>query len=124
MAKALGWFSLALGATQLLTPQLITKTFGMRDGEAMIRAFGAREIAAGIVILSLDKRIGLLGRVLGDGIDILALMKAGAQDNPKRDNVRLALMMVVGVMLMDAFTAQGDIVRNRRSNGVHPSYRD
>jgi hypothetical protein len=75
--------------------------------------------------------MGLWSRVGGDGLDIATLLTALREDNPKRDNVVAALMMVVGITALDIVTAQGTARRHRRSkprlyadrsgfpNGVH-----
>ena len=52
LAKPLGWFSLALGATELLAPRRIAAAHGAPEGENVVRGFGAREIAAGIGVLA------------------------------------------------------------------------
>ena len=40
LAKALGWFSLGLGLTELLAPGRITRTLGLEGKEGVVRAFG------------------------------------------------------------------------------------
>src|SRR5215208_7371781 len=54
LAKGLGWFSLVLGAAELIAPQRITRALGMEGKEALVRAYGAREIASGMLSLSPD----------------------------------------------------------------------
>src|SRR4051794_9620195 len=73
LARALGWFSIGLGLTELLSPRSITRRLGMEGKERLIRVFGAREIMAGVLSLSLEKRMGLSSRVIGDGLDIATL---------------------------------------------------
>src|SRR3954469_6105295 len=85
LARGLGWFSLALGAAELLAPQRITRALGMQGKEAMVRAFGAREILSGMMTLSPDKNAGLWSRVAGDALDIATLTTGLRNDNPKRD---------------------------------------
>ena len=48
LARALGWFSLGLGLAELLAAPRITRSLGLRGKERLIRAYGVREIAAGI----------------------------------------------------------------------------
>ena len=45
-------------------------------------------------------------------------------DNPKRDNVGLALAMVLGVTLLDMIAAEAVHARHRRDKGRQRSYRD
>src|SRR3954462_5803834 len=99
LAKALGWFS--LGLAELLAPQAITRALGMEGKEGLVRAYGAREILSGIASLSPDKEAGLWSRLAGDGIDVATLLSALRDDHPKRDNVAVALGMVLGVSLLD-----------------------
>src|SRR3954451_4626461 len=125
LARGLGWFSIGLGLTEMLAPGQIARALGMDGKEAMVRAFGAREIASGILSLSPEKRLGLWSRVVGDGLDIATLLSASRPDNPKRPNVGLALAMVAGVTLLDVIGAQAASARRGRSrNGSVRSYRD
>jgi len=124
MAKMLGWFSIGLGLAELIGAEKITKALGMEGKETLVRAFGVRELGAGIVSLSPDKQIGLWSRVAGDGLDIAALMTAMRADNPKRKNVEIALAAVVGVTLLDIATAQRLTARHSRPRVASRSYRD
>jgi hypothetical protein len=124
LAKALGWFSIGLGLTELLGARRLTRALGMEGHETLVRAYGAREIGSGIMALSTEKRTGLWSRVAGDGLDIATLMTAMRPDNPKRDNVGIALAMVVGVTLLDIAAAQAFSVRHSRDRGRPRSYRD
>jgi hypothetical protein len=53
-ARALGWFSIGLGLVELLAPKAVTRPLGMESNgeDAIVRAFGIREIGAGILTLS------------------------------------------------------------------------
>src|SRR5215211_7411498 len=124
MAKALGWFSIGLGLTELIAAERITRALGMEGKEALVRAYGVRELGHGIVSLSPDKHLGLWSRVAGDGLDIATLMAAMRHDNPKRDNVGIALAAVLGVTLLDIIGAQGVTARHSRPRGRPRSYRD
>ena len=74
LARALGWFSIGLGVVELFAPRRVTHTLGMEGHETLVRAFGVREILAGIMSLSVDKNAGLWARVGGDGLDAAALL--------------------------------------------------
>lgn len=124
LARAMGWLSLALGATELLAPRRVTGALGMEGKEGLVRAYGAREIASGLLSLSVDKQVGLWSRVGGDGLDIATLMTGLSRHNPKRDNVALALMMVLGVTLLDIIGAQGTTARHSRDRGRRRLYSD
>jgi hypothetical protein len=124
LARALGWFSIGLGLTELLAPRALTRWLGMEGSEALVRAYGMREIGAGIMTLSPDKGLGLQSRVAGDALDIATLLPALRGDNPKRDNVAIALAMVVGVTLLDIAGAKGVNNAQRRSDRPARTYRD
>ena len=124
LARGLGWFSLALGLTELLAPRALTRALGMEGSEALVRAYGVREIGAGIMTLSADKGLGLQSRVAGDALDIATLLAGLRADNPKRDNVAIALAMVLGVTLLDIAGAQAVHAGQRRSDRPQRTYRD
>jgi hypothetical protein len=124
LAKALGWFSLGLGLAEILAPGHITRALGMEGKEGVVRAFGAREIGHGLLTLSPDKQVGLWSRVAGDGLDIATLMGGLRDENPKRDNVAIALAMVLVVTLLDVIGAQSTTVRHSRKVGERRLYRD
>jgi hypothetical protein len=117
LAKALGWFSLALGIAELAAPGRITRALGMEGREGLVRAYGLREIGSGLLSLSPEKDMGLWSRVAGDGLDLATLVTAWRDDNPKRDNVGIALAMVLGVTLLDIIGAQGTTARHSRNRG-------
>ena len=124
LARALGWFSLGLGLIELFTPHRITRSLGLEGNEGLVRAYGAREIGAGVLSLSVDKKAGLWSRVAGDGLDIVTLLTALREDNPKRDNVALALTMVIGITLLDLIGANATTVRHKENSGQRRLYRD
>src|SRR5947209_10851776 len=101
LARAVGWFSIGLGLTELLAPRAVTRWLGMEGHEALVRAYGMREIGAGIMTLSPDKGLGLQSRVAGDALHIATLLAGLPADNPERDNVAIALAMVLGVTPSD-----------------------
>jgi len=124
LAKALGWFSIGLGLTELIAPHLVTNALGMQGKEGLVRSYGAREIASGLLTLSPDKQAGLWSRVAGDGLDLATLMSGLRADNPKRDNVAAAITMVLGVTLLDIIGAQTSAVRHATRQGQRRTYSD
>jgi hypothetical protein len=50
--RALGWFSIGLGLAEALAPKTMAKAIGAEGYEGVVCAFGLREIATGIGILS------------------------------------------------------------------------
>jgi len=124
MAQYLGWFSIALGVTELVAARRFTRALGVEGRENIVRAMGAREIAAGITTLSADTKVGMWSRVAGDAVDIGALASAYNDANPKKRNVGLALAAVAGVTMLDIATAQGINARHSRQRGQQRDYRD
>ena len=102
MARGLGWFSIGLGLAEVLAPRALTRGLGMEGNEQLVQAYGLREIATGIGILSSDEPAAWIwGRVGGDALDLATLATGLQQDNPKKDNVELALVAVAGVTALD-----------------------
>lgn len=124
LGKALGWFSMGLGLVELLAPRRVTQALGMQGQEALVRAYGAREILSGVLSLSTEKNLGLWSRVGGDGLDIATLLTALRQDNAKKHNVATALAMVAGITLLDIMAAQGTTTHHSRRTGDRHLYRD
>jgi hypothetical protein len=106
LATGLGWFSLALGVTEVLAPRALARWLGMEGSEPILRAYGLREIATGIAILSSDNPAPWVwGRVGGDAIDLATLAPGLHPDNPQRGNVGIALGAVAGVTALDVVCA-------------------
>jgi len=124
LGDSLVGFSMGRGLAELIAAERITRALGTEGKEALVRAYGVRELGHGIVSLSPDKHLGLWSRVAGDGLDIATLMTAMRHDNPKRDNVGIALAAVLGVTLLDIIGAQGVTARHSRPRGRPRSYRD
>ena len=102
VARGLGWFSIGLGLAEVLAPRALTRGLGMEGHEQIMRAYGVREIATGIGILSSTHPLPWIwGRVGGDALDIATLATGLQQDNPKQENVELALVAVAGITALD-----------------------
>jgi hypothetical protein len=124
MARNLGWFSLGLGALEIFAPERITRALGLEGQESLVRGYGFREVAAGMLSLSIEKEAGLWSRVAGDGLDIATLMAGLRDDNPKKGNVAMALMMVAGITLLDIAAAKEVGSRHARQKGSRRMYYD
>lgn len=106
MARGLGWFSLGLGALELLASDELAETLGMEGKEGLIQGYGARELAHGAACLGMTPPTGAVwSRVAGDVLDIATLLPYLSAENPKRGNVGIALAAVVGVTILDLVTA-------------------
>lgn len=124
LTRYLGWFSLALGVVELAAPGAITRLVGLQGKEGIVRAYGARELAAAVPTLSMDKKVGLASRIAGDVVDIATLMPALGRGNPQRGNALLALAAVGAVTALDCI-AYGAVTRDHgRSRGRTRDYGD
>jgi hypothetical protein len=103
LAKGLGWFSLGLGATQLLAPEWLGRQIGVGEEKAgVMRALGAREALTGISVLMQRKpTLPIWGRVAGDAMDLALLAAALRSPRSERGRVAGATGMVLGVGLLD-----------------------
>jgi hypothetical protein len=106
VARGLGWFSLALGAAELIAPGRLAKALGLEGKETLLRAYGGREIGAGIWALSDTPAPAIWARVAGDVVDLGTLVAGlkGSDETQKRNNF-IALAAVAGVTLVDFVTA-------------------
>jgi len=108
VAAGLGWFSIGLGLAEVVAPRALTRMLGMGGRESLLQAYGVREIATGIGILaSSNPAPWIWGRVGGDALDLLTLGAGLGEENPKRQNVAMAMVAVAGVTLVDATVAKG-----------------
>ena len=124
LARALGWFSIGLGLTELVAPGKLARTLGLDGKEGLIRAYGARELASAIPTLSIDKPIGLGARIGGDALDLATLAPALHRDNPKRHNAAIATALVAGITLLDILAYTGVKAAHQRPPGSDRDYSD
>lgn len=106
LATFLGLFSIGLGLAEVLYPHKVAARTGVPYPN-LIRAFGVREIAAGVGLLSSkDPEPWLWGRVAGDVLDLATLAASYAQvgESGKRRAVQAAAA-VAGVTLLDVLAA-------------------
>ncbi len=105
LARALGWFSLALGTMELLLPRTITGFLGMRGSERLVRLYGVREVGTGLAILgSSDPAPWMWGRVAGDALDVATVAPKLAGRKP--GNAALALLTLAAVATLDVLCAE------------------
>jgi hypothetical protein len=107
LAKALGWFSIGLGLTQLLAPGWLGRQIGVGERTGAMRALGARETLTGLSVL--NPRVstaGLWGRVGGDLMDLALLAGAFRSPRAQRNRVIGAVAAVAGVALLDLVAAR------------------
>lgn len=105
LARGLGWFSIGLGLPQLLAPRQFAQAIGASgdsDSQFLTRLVGAREIVAGIGILTRSRPVGWLwARVAGDAMDLALLSGALAAPGTQKNRLAAALVSVLGVTFLD-----------------------
>jgi len=107
IARALGWFSLALGVTELVAPRRLCRWLGIDDHSKLIRTFGVREIGAGLGLLLAQERLApwLWARVAGDALDLGALA-LGFREAPRKVALGSAIASVAAVTAVDVACAK------------------
>lgn len=126
LSRGLGWFSIGLGALELLMGRGLANALGMPRQSWLVRAYGVREIAKGVGILSSPRRQRepwLWARVAGDALD-MATLAVNLPGNRKKGNVLLALGNVGLVTWIDYCTAQDFRAKNRRALSKPRDYSD
>lgn len=107
LGLGLGFFSIALGAAELVGARRIARALNAEGSEGLIRGFGAREVVAGVGLLSAPAHAtNVWNRVAGDAMDLAAL-GAAANNAPRNRTVWGALAFVVGATALDIFVARG-----------------
>ena len=108
LARGLGWFSLALGTTELLAPKFIARISGVSENRTgLIRLYGLREIASGIGIFAQKNPAGALwSRVAGDALDLTSLGIACTAPDANRGLITFATANVLAVTALDVIAAR------------------
>jgi hypothetical protein len=116
--RALGWFSIGLGLTELLAAPKLTRALGAEGNENIVRAMGARELVHGVLCLSVNNDYGAWTRVAGDVVDLAGLAAIYRDDNPKKSNVGMAIAAVIGCTIADLAAARS--IRNLHNRKGEP----
>lgn len=86
LARTLGWFSVGLGAAELLAPTQVARLTGI-NSTSLIQSYGVRELICGIGILTSQRPAGWMwGRVVGDAADLATLATATSDADPGTHN--------------------------------------
>ncbi len=125
-ARALGWFSLAFGVVEVLAPRSAAKLAGVERRDSLVRAYGARELACGVGLLSSKNPAPfLLARTGGDMLDLLTV--AVAHDRRRRrSRALLTGIGLAGIAAVDAYAAVRALKRtdSERNSGHTRTSRD
>jgi uncharacterized membrane protein len=111
VTRGLGWFSIGLGLAEVAMPRRMARMIGMDDDDDTYRntlfAYGLREIATGVAILTSERPIGAVwARVGGDVLDLATLGRAMADDDSDRGRLTAATAAVLGVTALDLLTGR------------------
>ena len=106
LATFLGLFSVGLGIWEASAPKSVAARTGVRF-PGLLRAFGAREITAGVGILASERpAFWLWNRVAGDVLDLATIAAAYAQGvGDDRRKALEAAAAVLGVTVLDVLCA-------------------
>jgi hypothetical protein len=122
LAVGLGWFSIALGVAELAAPYGVARLIGITPTDNTIktlRAYGAREVGAGMAILAQpDRATWMWSRVAGDAVDLATLGAAMSSPTTDKGRAMFATAAVLGVTALDVLCArqlsqQGEEYRER-----------
>jgi uncharacterized membrane protein len=107
LAQGLGWFSIALGLAETIMPRAVARLAGMPPRRGLLRAYGVRELASGVGILSQRRpAMWLWSRVAGDAIDLATLAGALTSRRSRRGRILVATAAVAGVTALDVLAAR------------------
>lgn len=105
-ARGLAWFSIGLGAAELLFPGTVARAVGLQNKDGLLRAFGAREIVSGIAGLQPNPAPAIWSRVGGDVADLATLAMGLKDGDPEqRRCATRALAAVAAITVIDLAVA-------------------
>ena len=123
MARGLGWFSIGLGAVEVLMPRALARGLGMQRSTGLLFLYGLREIATGAGILRAKNQTPWLwGRVAGDALDLATLAAHSGPDN--KIGIRVGMAAVAGVTALDFTMARAMSERDERRSRTWADYSD
>ena len=107
LATALGWFSIALGVSELTAPRALARMAGLPESSVpVVRALGARRFGHGISVLAApDRQEPVWSRVVGDAVDLAVLFSALRSDESDEGRISGAIAAIAGVTAVDVFCA-------------------
>jgi uncharacterized membrane protein len=121
IATGLGWFSIGLGVAELVAPDSVARLVGVKPNSTtrtLLRVAGARELAAGLGILSNERPTGWVwSRVAGDVMDLSLIGTAMSKDDTDRSRLNAAAAAVIGVTALDIVAGNGLSSQKYRQTG-------
>ena len=118
LTVGLGWFSVALGAAELILPGGLASVVGVRKRRMLFRLLGIRELISGVGILTRKNSTPWLwSRVAGDAMDLALLGTALTLPGTKQGRVAAAAAAVAGVTVLDVMASK-EHSRNGSAEGA------
>ena len=106
LVNGLGWFSIGLGALEVLAPETLDEWLGVGHHETATRLYGLREIGVGAgILMSANPTPWLWARVAGDVLDLASLAPALGARNPQRHVAATAAANVALITAVDVIAA-------------------
>ncbi|WP_106639246.1 hypothetical protein [Allosphingosinicella vermicomposti] len=124
MARNLGWFSIGLGIAELVAPGKVGRAVGLDGQENVLRAYGVREIGAGVGALSIDPAPFIWSRVAGDLLDLGTLAQGLKGQGEAKRNAAIAIGAVAAITLIDVAVALSLGKERARERGETRDYSD
>lgn len=125
LAIGLGWFSLALGITELLRPRAVKQQTGAPAPSPLVQAYGAREIGSGLaILLSPNPNPMVWTRVAGDLLDLATLAPGLMPGNRRQANAAASFASVLLITALDVFTAMQESDARPRRKAPEIDYSD
>ncbi|HEY9515763.1 MAG TPA: SRPBCC family protein [Gemmatimonadaceae bacterium] len=110
LANALGWLGVGIGVAQIAAPGAVARLVGVdgsKRNRTLMRALGAREIAAGVGVLSTARPARWMwARTAGDAVDLSLLGATLTSDVAQKDKTVAATAAVLGVTALDVVSAR------------------
>lgn len=110
LSRGLGWFSLALGTTELAIPRMLADAIGIesdRRASWVLRALGTREILHGLAILLRPRRpLPVWARVAGDALDVAVFGTAALTRRRRGGRVLAAAGMLAAAGALDLIASR------------------
>jgi uncharacterized membrane protein len=123
LARALGLFSIGLGAAELLAPRRVSQLAGADERSLLVRALGMREIASGVgILMGRRPKSWVWSRLAGDLMD-MALLGAALNDRrAQRSRLTASLAAVAGVTALD-YVAARRVDGRQQAEGARGAFR-
>lgn len=102
LAYGLGWFSIALGVSEIVAPGPLKRLSGVSAPKSVMVIYGLREILSGVVILSSPRPARWVWlRVAGDVLDLLTLAHSLRGSNARSGQATASFASILAVTMVD-----------------------